>query len=106
MSESKVIWHSIEKEGLPPDDCDAVLVSVQNLIREKSEVLEAVWNGQCWTDAYEGNPWFFMAAGSYLIVGLIAEDGQKTIYVARQYYEIVNIPGEGWLREPDAERVF
>ncbi len=54
MNESKVIWHSIEKEGLPPDDCDAVLVSVQNLIREKSEVLEAVWNGQCWTDAYEG----------------------------------------------------
>lgn len=25
MSESKVIWHSIEKEGLPSDDCDAVL---------------------------------------------------------------------------------
>lgn len=53
-----------------------------------------------------GNPWFFMAAGNYLIVGLIAEDGQKTIYVARQYYEIVNIPGEGWLREPDAKCLF
>lgn len=54
----------------------------------------------------KSNPWFFMAAGNYLIVGLIAEDGQKTIYVARQYYEIVNIPGEGWLREPDAECLF
>ena len=49
-------------------------------------------------ETYKSNPWFFMAAGNYLIVGLIAEDGQKTIYVARQYYEIVNIPGEGWLR--------
>lgn len=47
-----------------------------------------------------------MAAGNYLIVGLIAEDGQKTIYVARQYYEIVNIPGEGWLCESGAERPF
>lgn len=47
-----------------------------------------------------------MAAGNYLIVGLITEDGQKTIYVARQYYEIVNIPGEGWLRESDAECLF
>lgn len=46
------------------------------------------------------------SAGNYLIVGLIAEDGQKTIYVARQYYEIVNIPGEGWLRESDAECPF
>lgn len=54
----------------------------------------------------KSNPWFFMAAGNYLIVGLIAEDGQKTIYVARQYYEIVNIPGEGWLRESDAECLF
>lgn len=54
----------------------------------------------------ESNPWFFIAAGNYLIVGLIAEDGQKTIYVARQYYEIVNIPGEGWLRESDAENLF
>jgi hypothetical protein len=57
-------------------------------------------------ETYKSNPWFFMAAGNYLIVGLIAEDGQKTIYVARQYYEIVNIPGEGWLREPDAECLF
>lgn len=39
-------------------------------------------------ETYKSNPWFFMAAGNYLIVGLIAEDGQKTIYVARQYYEI------------------
>lgn len=54
-------------------------------------------------ETYKSNPWFFMAAGNYLIVGLIAKDGQKTIYVARQYYEIVNIPGEGWLRESDAE---
>nr|DAV49151.1 MAG TPA: hypothetical protein [Caudoviricetes sp.] len=54
-------------------------------------------------ETYKSNPWFFTAAGNYLIVGLIAEDGQKTIYVARQYYEIVNIPGEGWLRESDAE---
>ena len=38
MSESKVIWHSIEKEGLPPDDCDAVLVSMQTLIGDKPEV--------------------------------------------------------------------
>lgn len=45
-------------------------------------------------------------AGNYLIVGLIAEDGQKTIYIARQYYEIINIPGEGWLRESDAECLF
>ena len=57
-------------------------------------------------ETYKSNPWFFMAAGNYLIVGLIAEDGQKTIYVARQYYEIVNIPGEGWLREPDAKCLF
>jgi hypothetical protein len=57
-------------------------------------------------ETYKSNPWFFMAAGNYLIVGLIAEDGQKTIYVARQYYEIVNIPGEGWLRESDAECLF
>ena len=56
--------------------------------------------------AVNSNPWFFMAAGNYLIVGLIAEDGQKTIYVARKYYEIVNIPGEGWLRESDAECLF
>ena len=47
-----------------------------------------------------------MAAGGYLVVGLIAEDGQKTIYVARQYYEIVNIPGEGWLRESGEECPF
>ena len=47
-----------------------------------------------------------MAPSNYLIIGLIAEDGQKTIYVARQYYEIVNIPGEGWLRESDAECLF
>ena len=57
-------------------------------------------------ETYKSNPWFFIAAGSYLIVGLIAEDGQKTIYVARQYYEIVNIPGEGWLRESEAECLF
>ena len=57
-------------------------------------------------ETYKSNPWFFTAAGDYLIVGLIAEDGQKTIYVARQYYEIVNIPGEGWLRESDAECLF
>ena len=57
-------------------------------------------------ETYKSNPWFFMAAGNYLIVGLIAEDGQKTIYVARQYYEIVNIPGEGWLRESGAECPF
>lgn len=57
-------------------------------------------------ETYKSNPWFFTAAGDYLIVGLIAEDGQKTIYVARQYYEIVNIPGEGWLRESDAECPF
>nr|DAZ45079.1 MAG TPA: hypothetical protein [Caudoviricetes sp.] len=24
MSESKVVWHSIKKEGLSPNDCDAV----------------------------------------------------------------------------------
>ena len=54
MSESKVIWHSVEKEGFPPSDCDAVLISVQNLIGGKPEVSEAVWNGQCWTDDYEG----------------------------------------------------
>ncbi len=54
----------------------------------------------------ESSPWFFTAAGNYLIVGLIAEDGQKTIYVARQYYEVVKIPGEGWLRESDAECSF
>ena len=59
---------------------------------------------QC--ETYKSNPWFFTAAGGYLVVGLIAEDGQKTIYVARQYYEIVNIPGEGWLRESDAECPF
>ena len=41
-----------------------------------------------------------------LSAGLIAEDGQKTIYVARKYYEIVNIPGEGWLRESGAECPF
>lgn len=41
-------------------------------------------------ETYKSNPWFFMAAGKYLIVGLIAEDWQKTIYVARQYYEIVS----------------
>ena len=57
-------------------------------------------------ETYKSNPWFFMAAGNYLIVGLIAEDGQKTIYVARKYYEIVNIPGEGWLRESDTECLF
>lgn len=57
-------------------------------------------------ESYKSNPWFFMAAGNYLIVGLIAEDGQKTIYVARQYYEIVNIPGEGWLREPELSACF
>nr|DAT70978.1 MAG TPA: hypothetical protein [Caudoviricetes sp.] len=57
-------------------------------------------------ETYKSNPWFFMAAGNYLIVGLIAEDGQKTIYVARQYYEIVNIPGEGWLRESSDECPF
>ena len=50
MSESKVIWHSIEKEGLPPDDCDAVLVFMKTLIGDKPEVFEAVWNGRCWTD--------------------------------------------------------
>lgn len=54
MSESKVVWHSIEKEGLPPSDCDAVLVSMQTLIGNKPEVFEAVWNGRCWTDTYEG----------------------------------------------------
>ena len=54
MSESKVIWHSIEKEGLPPNDCDAVLVSMQTLIGDKPEVFEAVWNGRCWTDTHEG----------------------------------------------------
>lgn len=54
MSESKVIWHSIEKEGIPPSDCDAVLVSMQTLIGDKPEVFEAVWNGRCWTDTYEG----------------------------------------------------
>ena len=57
MSESKVVWHSIEKEGLPPNDCDAVLVSMQTfqtLIGNKPEVFEAVWNGRCWTDTYEG----------------------------------------------------
>lgn len=43
MSESKVVWHSIKKEGLPPSDCDAVLVSMQTLIGGKPEVFEAVW---------------------------------------------------------------
>ena len=57
-------------------------------------------------ETYKSNPWFFMAAGNYLIAGLIAEDGQKTIYVARKYYEIVNIPGEGWLRKSGAECPF
>lgn len=57
-------------------------------------------------ETYKSNPWFFTAAGGYLVVGLIAEDGQKTIYVARQYYEIVNIPGEGWLRESDDKCPF
>lgn len=32
MSESKVVWHSIKKEGLSPNDCDVVLVSMQALI--------------------------------------------------------------------------
>lgn len=57
MSESKVVWRSIEKEGLPPNDCDAVLVSMQTfqtLIGNKPEVFEAVWKGRCWTDTYEG----------------------------------------------------
>lgn len=57
-------------------------------------------------ETYKSNPWFFMAAGNYLIIGLIAEDGQKTIYVARQYYEIVNIPDKGWLRESGTECPF
>lgn len=54
MNESKVVWHSIKKEGFPPSDCDAVLVSMQTLIGDKPEVFEAVWNGRCWTDTYEG----------------------------------------------------
>lgn len=54
MSESKVIWHSIEKEGLPHNDCDAVLVSMQPFIGDKPEVFEAVWNGRFWADTYEG----------------------------------------------------
>ena len=57
MSESEVIWHSIEKEGLPPNDCNAVLVSIQTLktlIGDKPEVFEAVWKGRCWADTYEG----------------------------------------------------
>lgn len=82
---------------------------------KKAEVFTPTWVCKKMTDVaendlkgetYKSNPWFFMAAGNYLIVGLIAEDGQKTIYVARQYYEIVNIPGEGWLREPDAKCLF
>ena len=54
MSENKVIWHSIEKEGLPTNDYDAVLVSMQPFIGDKPEVFEAVWNGRFWADTYEG----------------------------------------------------
>ena len=43
----------IEKEGLPPNDCDAVLVSMQPFIGNEPEVFEAVWNGRFWADTYE-----------------------------------------------------
>jgi hypothetical protein len=69
------------------------------------DIEKAVNGMKNWMEG-ESSPWFFASTGNYLIVGLIAEDGQKTIYVARQYYEIVNIPGEGWLRESDAECPF
>lgn len=69
------------------------------------DIEKAVNGMKNWMEG-ESSPWFFAAVCNYLIVGLIAEDGQKTIYVARQYYEIVNIPGEGWLRKSGEECSF
>ena len=85
------VFFAYEKPDCPDKDIEKAVNRMKNWMKGET---------------YKSNPWFFMAAGNYLIVGLIAEDGQKTIYVARQYYEIVNIPGEGWLREPDEECLF
>lgn len=54
-------------------------------------------------ETYKSNPWFYIAAGSYIVIGLISEDGQKSIYVAKQHYSIDYIPGEGWLRESERD---
>lgn len=41
MSESKVIWHSIEKEGLPPDDCDSMKNRKEAILRQKDGLHES-----------------------------------------------------------------
>lgn len=51
--ESKIFWRSIKKFGYPPDDVQEVLVTMRTFAGD-TQVFEAVWNGRCWTDTYEG----------------------------------------------------
>lgn len=45
----------------------------------------------------------FIAGKEALVIGVVNEDGERSIFVARDYFEADYIPGCGWIKVEDED---
>lgn len=51
--------------------------------------------------AYKDDTWFFEGSGDYLVIGVKSDNGERRIWVTKDYWEIEYCPGNGWLKESE-----
>jgi hypothetical protein len=45
----------------------------------------------------------FIAGKEALVIGVVNEDGERSIFVARDYFEADYVPGCGWIKVEDED---